>query len=362
MASSSLDVWAELAETARREFITRAISSVDHMRRSPGFGPVRKHKEWQHFVILTPEIDLLVNFSSCDDVRPQAGEEAEFPRVIVLARTTHWDGDVDTFAVGECNIRGGLIDMTLAHNRLVFEDGCFHISVAMRQRPISMELRLVPRTVPVYVPRIRMIEGPLLNWTVVPRLDVYGTVNVGDRSIRLDGAPAYHDHNWGPFFWGHDCAWEWGFVLPDDPAVRWSLTFVRLADRARTKAIAQSLLLWKGDVLDRVFFEKQVDWRPSLEFLRLPRIFKVPRPMALLAPEAVADVPRRVEVTARNGDDWVEVHGEPYDLAQVLIPSEARLGVTIFNEAASRAVVRGRARGEDFSYTGKSTLEFIRVY
>lgn len=355
--------WEELEDGARRRLLARAIGAVDFMRRPPPLHTgVRKHKEWEHFVVLTPELELLVNFSCCDDPRPGAGGAAEFPRVIVLTRTDGWDGDVETFAPEAVRIRPGSIDLRMGPNRLWFEDGCYRIQVALADRPIAMDLRLEPRTIPVFVPRIKMIEGPLLNWTVVPRLDAYGTLDVAGRRFELAGAPAYHDHNWGPFFWGHDCAWEWGFVLPDDPAVRWGITFVRLSDRARTHAIAQSTLLWKEEKIEKIFFERQMAVEFPLEYLRPRSIFKIPRPMALLAPEMVADVPRRMRVVAADGDDRVECRSECYDLAQVLIPSEAQLGVTIFNEATARTTVEGCVHGERFSYTGKSTLEFIRVY
>jgi hypothetical protein len=334
----------------------------------PTFGQPRRHKEWQHFVILAPAVDLLVNFSCCDDARSLAAPEDEFPRIVLLVRPAEhtrrveWDGDVETFDVGRAQVRGGLIDMTLAHNRLVFEDGAFHISVRLAERPVGLELRLVPRTMPVFVPRIPMIEGPLLNWVVVPRLDVHGWLEVGDRRFTFERAPAYHDHNWGPFLWGHDCSWDWGFVLPDEADSPWSLTWVRLSNRARTTALAQYLLLWRREGMQRIFCERQLELRVPLAHLRPPRVFKVPRAMSLVAPEVVADVPCWLEVSGRAEGDWIECRAEAYDMAQVLIPSEARLGVTIFNEVAARTEVRGRVAGEDVRFAGKSILEFIRVY
>ena len=79
-----------------------------------------------------------------------------------------------------------------------------------------------------------MVDRPLplgpgwISWYVVPRLAASGELGIGDTSVRLDGASAYHDHNWG--FW-RDVTWQWGQVqhgdlslealdlLPDDEVI-----------------------------------------------------------------------------------------------------------------------------------------------
>jgi hypothetical protein len=341
--------------------ITRAIAAMDYTRRSPpSVGGRAQHKEWQHFVILAPDIDLLVNFSCCDEIRRGANPRTEQPRLVFLARTNAWDGDVEQFASEDVSIAGGRIFFRLDQNHLEFRDGVFSISAALRTRPIAIEAELRPLTLPVFVPSTPMLEGPPLHWLVVPRLEVHGVLTVAGRPFVLDGAPAYHDHNWGHFLWGHDLSWEWGFVLPDDAAVPWCLTFVRLTDRARTTALEHKLLLWRGAHLCRSFREGEVHAETSVSPLRLRRVFKAPRTMALVAPETATDVPQDYEMRAAVGDDWLTCQCAPYDAVQVLIPSETDLGVTIFNEVSARSVVRGQIGGEDVSFAGRSILEFIR--
>ncbi|MBI4516545.1 MAG: hypothetical protein HY699_12105 [Deltaproteobacteria bacterium] len=341
----------------------QAIERIDFVRRSPfALGGARHHKEWQHFVVLSAELDLLVNFSYCDDARPRALQGAEFPRLVLLLRERGWDGDVEQFAMAEATSRGGRIDLTFGGNRLRFHDGRFLIAVALRERPITVELALAPVTQPAYVPSIPMLDGPPLNWVVVPRLQVRGVVTVAGRRYQLDGAPAYHDHNWGHFLWGHDVSWEWGFVLPESETVPWCLTFVRLTDRARTRALAQQLLLWRGAHLLALFRECDLEAEAELVHLRPAQVFKVPRVMALVAPECSTDVPRSYEVRARARGDWLTCRCTGSDMAQVVIPSETRLGVTIFNEVSARASVQGCIDGERVEFCGRSILEFIRDY
>ncbi len=341
--------------------VAAAVLQTDYTRR-PLIKPAQgsAHKEWQHFVVLTDSVDLLVNFSVSDDVRPQAPPGAELPRLVLVVNDGEWDGDVETFAAAETRVVGGRIDFTFAHNRLVFEDGSFHISVRLRERPVSLDLRLTPVTEPAYIPSIPMLEGPPLHWTVVPRLLVTGTITVNGRRHELDRAPAYHDHNWGHFYWGHNISWDWSFVLPADPTNPWSLTFLRLTDRIRSVALAQDILVWRGERMVEVFREREVELQPANSHLEAQQVFKVPRTMALLAPELTADIPAGFTARGRNWRDWIECSCTPYAISQVLIPSETDLGVTIFNEVNARSTVRGCIAGEDFSFSGRSIMEFIR--
>ncbi len=341
--------------------LARSVAATDFVRRSPfAVGGRGAHKEWQHFAILAPDVDLLVNFSLCDDTRPGARPGAEMPRLVMLARTDKWDGDIETYAMREARVAPGAIDLELGENRLAFRDGAFEIDARLRERSLAVHLRLTPVTAPAFVPSIPMLDGPPLHWVVVPRLAVEGVLLSGGRTHVLDGALAYHDHNWGHFQWGHDVAWEWGFVLPDDARVPWTVTFVRLTNRARTVALAHKMLVWRGADMVRVFRERELAHESDLDHLQLAHLFKVPRPLALVAPERLTDVPRAIETRAAADGEWVTCRCETFDDAQVLIPSDTELGVTIFNEVSARATVSGRIGGEDLSFSGRSIMEFIR--
>jgi hypothetical protein len=67
--------------------LAREARRLDYFRRSPAaMGGPGGHKEWHHFCILGPNVDLLVNFSFSDDTRPAAEPGAELARLTVLAR------------------------------------------------------------------------------------------------------------------------------------------------------------------------------------------------------------------------------------------------------------------------------------
>ena len=225
------------------------------------------------------------------------------------------------YAPEEVIVRGGRIDAAFGSNEVVFRDGEYHLSVSLRDRPIAMNLRLRPVTMPSLANNIQLDPGPPINWMVVPRLLASGTVTVAGRRHELRNAPAYHDHNWGHFAWGRDFAWEWGFGLPQHEEAPWSMVFVRLSDRAHTRALMQALFLWKGIRQHRVFRARDIEIRHE-GHLRPARIFKIPRPMALLSPDLLPDVPRHLHVHAEADGDHLECVFDARDGAQVILPND----------------------------------------
>jgi hypothetical protein len=121
------------------------------------------------------------------------------------------------------------------------------------------------------------------------------------------------------------------------------------------------MLLWRGERMARVFRGRELGVETPLAYARRPRPFKVPRPMALVAPELAIDVPAGLVTEAASSPDRLRCACTVDDVAQVLIPSETGLGVTIFNEATARAHVRGVVDGTRVDFTGRAVMEFIRV-
>ncbi len=344
---------------ADRRAIDEAIRSADYLRRSPfTVGGAAGHKEWLHFCVYGPEVDVLVNFSVVDDVRGGAPQGAELARITVLVRSTGWDGDVDLYPAEEVFLRGGGIEARFGQSSVVYRDGAYHLDVTMRERPISVRLALTPITVPSLANNIQLDAGPPINWLVVPRLLARGVAIIDGREHRFHDAPSYHDHNWGRFAWGRDFAWEWGFGLAHDAGVPWSMVFVRLSDRAHTKALMQALFLWKGTRQHRVIRAGDVEVRHE-GLLEPARVLKVPRIMALIAPSVLTDVPRFLDIRAAADGDALHARFEASDLAQVVIPNDGDLGVTIINEVSGTVRLEGEVRGERVFLEGRAIFEFL---
>jgi hypothetical protein len=335
--------------------LARALGRLDAFKGPPGArrGHAATTKEWLHFSIHGPGVTAVVNFSVIG-----AGGGPAQARVTVLVHEQGWDGDVEACAADAVVLGRDRLEAAFGRSTLAMRDGAYEIEVALEDRPITMRLSLRPIAAPALKTHIPFGAGATLHWLLVPRLLADGVITVEGREHRLAGAPAYHDHNWGHFAWGGDFTWDWGYGLPASAESPFSVVFTRLGDRARTATSMQALILWKGARQHRVMTGRDVEVIEE-GYLRPRRIFKVPRVMALLAPEAATDVPRRIEVRAAAGGDHLRLSIEAEDVAQILVPNERDLGITAIHEVHGAARLRGVVRGERVAMEGHGMFELL---
>lgn len=338
--------------------LARVIALTDHFR-FPGLAPAQadQYKEWHHFCILGPDVQVILNLNLCGDTRPAASAGAPLARTILLVREESWDGDVDSIPSRDVLVRRGRVDVCFGHNSVRFRDGMFELSVALQNRPIALVLRLRPVALPLLRSKTPIGAGQI-SWLVVPRLVASGTVTVGRRVHTLSEAPAYHDHNWGHWLWGDDLAWQWGFTLPGPLDEPWCLVFDCLTNRARSQVLELRLALWKNEMLHRLFSQDEIQVRPA-GFLAPSRVPKFPRAMAIIAPESTTDIPCRLDITAAAGGDYLHGHFEAEDVAQIVVPNETDLGLTIINEVSGRLKLAGNVKGEPVAMQGRAIFEFL---
>ncbi|ADO75700.1 hypothetical protein [Stigmatella aurantiaca] len=342
--------------------LAQLLASTDYFRRSPSrMGGRAEHKEWQHFIVHTEGLNLLVNFSLVDEAGAAASRPAEVARLIVLAHGAQgWTGDLERFEEAEVRVVAGEPHARFGRNTLRFEHGRWHLSVALRERPISFELEFVPITQPALSTHRPLAPRRPISWLFVPRLEAHGSITLGGRTWRLEGAPAYHDHNWGHFRWSDDFCWEWGSAVPLEPDNPWSVVLVRMADRGRTVARYQALFLWGGGESLRVFRDEELSFSTSGRF-QPPHPFCLPRPMALLAPGMAADLPGTLEVRAQGRGDELRLTFAPRHAARLMLPDEASLEhVTSLHEVLGPVSMHGRVLGETVAMEGPGVFEFVR--
>lgn len=344
---------------ASREAIVGAVRACDYFRRSPWrLGGPRGHKEWLHFCVSDASLDLLINLSIVDDLRPNLERPHDLARVSVLAHTSAWSGAIELYPDSEVRVVGGAIEAEIGPNRIAFDDGVLSLRVRLRRPLIAADLRLEPVTLPYLVSNIRGLDGRPINWAVVPRSRATGVVRVGDQTHELVSALAYHDHNWGSFGWGNNFAWEWGYGLPSDARVPWSLVFARLNSRGNTAALMQLFYLWREDRMLRTFRDHEIDVRRE-GLLRAARVLKLPPTMGLVAPGCATDIPQRLVLRAASRGDTLEAVFTAEDVAQVIIPNDNDLGVTIINEVSGGLTVEGSAFGEPVAFDNRAVFEFL---
>jgi hypothetical protein len=81
--------------------------------------------------------------------------------------------------------------------------------------------------------------------------------------------------------------------------------------------------------------------------------------MALVASELTTDVPGLFEVNAARLGEWLRCRFTADDLAQIVVPNELDLGVTIINEVSGILALQGEIKGEPVSMEGRGFFEFL---
>jgi len=342
--------------------MTRAPAMPDPVREDfwrvrPSAEGAAPFKEWQHFVVLAPGLDVLVNFSLGSS--PGSTDDGErLGRVIVLVRTARWTGLVDTagrLALSRDGARGQFGD-----HRVEIREAGYRVVVDAPADGVVIDVTMRPVTVPVTARRQRLAPGCHLDWSLTARLAVDGRIEVGGQTYPLAGAVGYHDHNWGQFAWGDDFTWEWGCVLPIDRGADWAVVYSSLLNGARTQLALEQVFVWRGGLNVLAAGGVDVTARGRGRYRARPEL-RLPRPMALVQPRLDADVPHRLEVTARSAGDELTLRFTPESTAQLLVPSErSPRGVVTINECVGPVELEGRLDGQPIHWEGRGVFELVR--
>lgn len=346
--------------------IREMITQTDYFRGLPRRPRERAgYKEWQHFIIHGPELELLINFSYAAPTGRADAPPRDAPgvvRLIVLARRGGWRGAVERYEerAHGVELRGGQLTARLGPSEMSFDGRGYRLRVDSSRLGLAAEFSLEPLTTPALSSSVPLAPRRHLSWLIVPRLAATGTVSIDGERILLTRVPAYHDHNWGQFFWGEDFAWEWGSCLPSRASCPWSAVFARMSNRARTRVSSQGLFVWRDAAHSRFFRDR--DLRVTLSGKAPPgEVLKLPSLMATLFPGTASDVPRALRVEARADKDAVTLEFETRAVSQILIPDERDSEtLTLLNEASGVTRLTGTIQGERVELEGHGVFEFIR--
>jgi hypothetical protein len=344
------------------ETLYGALGIVDRAHRPhAGAANAAAYKEWYHFNVMDPgqRVDLIVNLSLAGDVLSIGRGRTD---VIALAHVggNVWHGGIDSFEGTAAHVAERELDIRVGDSSVVCREGLYHVSVAMRDRDLATQLRLAPHSEPMLVWNDTPIGSGSINWLIVPHLLARGDLRAGDREIVFDGACAYHDHNWGHWRWGEDLAWTWGFATEmskDVHAGRAVVVFDRTSDRTDTTAVEQTLAVWQQEKLTKLFVRRMLRARRSGRFGE--RIRRVPGAMNLVASGKVLDVPAALEVSARDGEDWIDAVYHVEAAVQIAIPSEFGFGVVGLNETFGMMTIEGMIGGAPLAYQARACFEFM---
>lgn len=322
---------------------------------------VASYKEWYHFNVLDgmSGIDLIVNLSVAGDVARAGGGDAD---LIVLChrRGEGWCGGIERFDASAVAFDTRALRVESAPARIAFADGEYRLNIGRADAPVRIDLRFAPCTEPLLLWNDTPLGGGRLNWLIVAHLKASGAIDVARERIVLDDACAYHDHNWGHWFWGDDFGWEWGFCADEQdasPATRTTIVFDRTSDRQGDVSLEHTLAVWRGAKLVKVFTRHALRCRREGRFEGDVR--REPGAASLVAPGVVVTVPRSFVASSRDGADWLDLRYDVDAALQVSVPREYGFGLVGLNETFGNVIVNGEVGGQRVAFAARACFEFL---
>jgi len=348
------------------------ISVVERIERGDALSRLRtgppdpeRYSEWHHFNFNDDANGLygIFNLALSGDVRDPDASRAGVS--LVVSEQGRWRGTMNLYGTEEAAFDAGAVDLALGANSVRWHDGVYHVQGALKDGSVRIDATWSPRCEGVRVDNI----GGVVSTFILPRLDVTGSLEVDGRPYRLRGATGYHDHNWGYWTWGQDMGWDWGYIIESRPPAPagtasagdagrpLSIVFGQVTDASRDRAKSDLVLvIWTGERCTQVFLDDAVRISTEGE-LASDAVPRVPGVLALLEGRR-STVPRRLEIRAEDGDDWIEVVMEADHALQFLVPHAGGKGTTTVSELVGRYSVKGELDGDpvDFSYIGFAEL------
>ncbi len=170
--------------------------------------------EWYYFNILLPDGWLYLTYMLAGEVG--YGEWGGRLLATRVRRTGEQVFD-ETFAAAQVTFGAGESGLVIGPSSVTIRpDGVYDVSATIRD-PVAgtMEVELeVAAPERRYLPPVSVGGDRIPSGYVVPMLDARATGRVCEsgRCERVDGARAYHDHNWGVW---RDVTWDWGQANTD---------------------------------------------------------------------------------------------------------------------------------------------------
>jgi hypothetical protein len=328
--------------------------SADTLRPpAPGDPAAAAYKDWLHLNLFDFESGnvALVNAS----LHGAPADPRSLAAGLLLVRNPErgWLGELETgpragAAIGAAGIGLERVALALGAGGHVLGDA------RAPHGPVALRLDATPAARAIDVEARLPFGSGWIAWRAVPRLDLRGRCTVGEREIDLRRSAAYHDHNWGRWFWGDDFGWEWGaFLTPQDV----TFVFAVVTDRTHRRRGPATFALDAGgrrrswsDAQTRIAFSGRLE--------RVER--RLPGALAALHQDrARPALPRTVTISADDGFDRVELQFEAESAVQLIAADPAVRGYSFIHELAGDFFYRGTVRGRRLEGWGLGVFEHV---
>lgn len=329
---------------------------VDTLRVPPPLDPTAPaYKDWLHLNVFDHRSGAvgLVNTS----LHGPPGD----PRTRVVGAALFdvpevgWVGNLVVRGLRDARIDAAAVGLDTVGLAVDHTSGTIVASADLPDDRFALAVKAVASEDAVTLDRPLPLGSGWVSWYVLPRLAVTGNLRVGDTALSLDGASAYHDHNWGRWHWGDDFGWDWGSFHTDPPGP--AVVFARTTDRLRRRP-GPAFLLVSGPGTYRRFTGATVDVRTEGRMDEPAR--RVPGAMAALRSDRAAPrLPARVRITAGDGVDRVEVDFTARGCTQLILADPVRRGHSFVHESTGTFTLAGRLGGVEQSVAGLGVIEHV---
>jgi hypothetical protein len=329
---------------------------TDTLRPPPLLDPTAAaYKDWLHLNVFDHESGCIGIFNASLHGSPSDPRSRALGAALVHVPDVGWVGNIEIAALEDASIGTNSIALervalgtdpfagsVLASARLLADGLEAGITATAAARPIEFEQRLP-------------FGSGWMSWYVVPRLTVQGGLLSGERRLDLSHATAYHDHNWGRWFWGDDVGWEWGACVATDPAI--TLVVSRATDRAHRATTGTTLVCDAGGER-RSFGSAAV--RIGYEGRLQHPLRRVPGALAALHQDRIAPwLPALIHVRADDGVDRIELEFVPRAAAQLIAGDPARRGYGFIHQMAGAFDATLRLGGRSLHAQGLAVFEYV---
>jgi hypothetical protein len=266
-----------------------------------------------------------------------------------------WVGNVEVRGLREAAVGGASIGLERVAIATFPERGVVVGSV--RNPDNGFTARLTARaSVPPVIVEEKIPLGPgWFSWYAVPRLALAGSWSIKGQVNHLEGASAYHDHNWGRWHWGDDLGWEWGCFLT--PRSGPAFVMSRTTDRTHRQC-GKPWLVVLANEKRRNFTGPSVEINYSEELETVVR--RLPGAMAALHQDRVRPhLPKRLQLRANDGVDHVALEFVGRAAVQMVAADPGRRGYGFIHEIVGEFSCSGKLGTTELSGTGLGVLEHV---
>jgi hypothetical protein len=266
-----------------------------------------------------------------------------------------WRGNVEIAGFAEATISADGVLLSDVGMMIDPSRRVLHASARLPEEGLALRVRATAAARPVRVEMAQPFGSGWIAWFVVPRLQLEGWLQLGGRTCDLASWGAYHDHNWGRWFWGEDVGWEWGAFVATSPGPVFVLA--RLTDRLHRELHPPQLVVVHGGQR-RTFHPGSVtvsyEGRADVPLRRLPGALA-----ALHGDRARPALPGRLTVAAVSGADWVRLSFSVHAAAQLIEGEPMHPGYTFVHELAGAFEATGRVRDHEVAAHGLAVVEYV---